>query len=125
VAGQFKSVSNVFLEGKKTNIFISNILRRKDAAECGRSVGRTKSGTESARVLDGFGEVCREQTLLSGGVLGSAQPALLLLFRIVVLNNVNELTDLEGEFIHILGLIFISSFHFVEDTWGQIVRGGA
>ena len=61
----------------------------------------------------------------SVSVLTPRQALTDLLFRIVVLNNVNELSDLEGEFIHILGLIFIGSFHFVEDTWWQVVRGGA
>ena len=48
-----------------------------------------------------------------------------LLFRIVVLHNINDLPDLEGELIHILGLIFIGCFHFVEDTRWQVVSGGA
>ena len=94
--------------------------------------------------LDGLGKVCREQTLLTSGLFHSHQPTFLLqenirelkilkgfwvnlyLFLwIIIFDNLNNFPDLESKLIHVLGLIFISSFHLVEHTWRQIVRGSA
>ena len=48
-----------------------------------------------------------------------------LLLRVLVLDDVDDLSHLEGQLIHVLGLVFVGGLHLVQHTWGQVVRGGA
>ena len=95
-------------------------------------------------ILNRLCEVGREETLLSCWILASHQPSLLLqhwmiispcpcqyvllshlLLRVLVLDDVDDLSHLEGQLIHVLGLVFVGGLHLVQHTWGQVVRGGA
>ena len=90
-----------------------------------------------------FGEVGRKHALLTSAFFEAHQPTVLLenpekklsncffsvqskvshlIFRIIVLHDVNDLADVEVEFIHILSLISVARFHLVQNAWRQIVR---
>ena len=48
-----------------------------------------------------------------------------LLIWLFILNNVDDFSDFKLEFVHVLGLIFVSGLHLVEDAGWKVVSGGA
>ena len=73
VSGQAKVCQSFY----KTNVFILIFWTLKYAAELGRAVGLLM-GLSQIFLLDWFCEISWEQSLLSGGLLHSHEPALLL-----------------------------------------------
>ena len=48
-----------------------------------------------------------------------------MLIWLFILNNVDDFSDFKLEFVHVLGLIFVSGLHLVEDAGWKVVSGGA
>ena len=44
-----------------------------------------------------------------------------LLLRVLVLDDINDLSHLKGQLVHVLGLVFVGGLHLVQHTWGQVV----
>jgi len=93
----------------------------------GEGLGATLRGVAGLKSsgLDGSSEVGREESLLARRGPDPHQPPFLLLIWLFILNNVDDFSDFKLEFVHVLGLIFVSGLHLVEDAGWKVVSGGA
>jgi len=103
-----------------------HVVSTKEARGLGATL-RGVAGLKCDRLgwgLDWSGEVGREESLLACWGPHPHQPALLLFFWILIFNNVNDFSDFKLEFVHVLSLIFVSSFHLVEDARWKVISCG-